>query len=558
MADPLLADLIGEEAFEAVSADPVLFIETFSPERPWPFQAEAMRTVVERDEDGKFAKKVWVVSWPRQNGKSQVSSWIGTYLLFTDPDCRLIVTVALDWESARIIFDRAKNFIQDSETLYSLVDPDHGFKRTEVRLKDGRRWIIKSADARMSRGLSPSIVLEDELGWTIDDGALYQVLAVAQAAQVNSLTLVTSTVSPVMDGPLWDLMNSNDPHVGILYRQDNPSPLVTEELLRLNEELLPPTIFAREHRNEWVEGGDTFATEADWQRATSRGDPIKPFSKGPCYGFLDLGWTHDESVLAIVQDNGELGTTDVIHLETWKGSQSKPVHLPAVRDRVSELIEQYGIKHLQIESPQGVSMAQELSEIKYTKVDFLHPTSATNAERYGAFYRALKDGGVRLPDDPLLRRQMLTMTIRQTTGGLNWKVEDRPDIHNDRVVACAGALYLVTVAGKKTTKFTGGFMLDSGFVNSRMQRPDKAKMKRERPAWMGTSSQERRENALGKIYDDLTEKERFTIRQFAALRGLIPTQKKFGLPAAIVQELVNEVADEKLGRETRPARRRRF
>ncbi|MCH8073696.1 MAG: hypothetical protein IIA09_17325 [Proteobacteria bacterium] len=417
MTEPLLRGIIGEEAFEAVAADPVRFIETFSPDRPWPFQSEAMRSVVARDNDGNFVKRVWVVSWPRQNGKSQVSSWIGTYLLFTDPSVSLIVTVALDWESSRIIFDRAKRFIQDSEVLYSLVDPDHGFKRTEVRLKDGRRWIIKSADARMSRGLSPSIVLEDELGWTIDDGALYQVLTVAQSAQVNPLTVITSTVSPVMDGPLWDLMNSKDRHVGILYRQDNPSPLVTDELLRLNEELLPPTVFAREHRNEWVEGGDTFATEADWQRAVSRGDPIKPFSKGPCYGFLDLGWLKDESVLAIVEENAELGTVDAIHMETWRGSQAKPVHLPSVRDRVEELIGQYGIKHLVIESPQGVLMSQKLSGIKYTKVEFLHPTSKSNAERYGAFYRALKDGGVRLPNDSLLRRQLLTMTIRQTSSG---------------------------------------------------------------------------------------------------------------------------------------------
>ena len=447
MTDKLLLEqAIGSERFQVVAGDPASFVEAFDDGRkPFEHQAEAMRTVVERKPDEKFAKRVQLISWPRQNGKSQTSAWLGCHQLFTASDANLLVSVALDRESARIIFDEAKRLIEGNQILRSLVDPDWGITRSEVRLRDGRRWIIRSADGRLSRGLSPDIVLFDELGWSQDDGNLYQVLQAGQAARPNPLTIITSTVSPVKDGPLWDLFESakrNDPAVGLIYRTDNPSPMITTEFLEEQEALLPSTIFAREHRNEWTEGGDVFSTEADWLKAISRGDPTRASSAGPTYAFLDLGWVHDESVLSIIERNEELETWDVVHMQGWRGSQKKPVDLPGIRETIRGLVPVYGIKYLEIESPQGVAMSQELDDISGLTVTFLHPTNLSNAERYGALYRALKEGKLRLPDDPLLRRQLLTMVIGQVGSGENWRIESRRDVHNDRAVSVAGSLFL--------------------------------------------------------------------------------------------------------------------
>src|SRR3972149_12024503 len=102
MSDPLLLEqAIGSERFQAVAADPTAFVLAFDGRHPFDHQAEALRAVVKRGAEGKFVKRVQVVSWPRQNGKSQTSAWLGCHQLFTSPDCTLIVTVALDRESAR-------------------------------------------------------------------------------------------------------------------------------------------------------------------------------------------------------------------------------------------------------------------------------------------------------------------------------------------------------------------------------------------------------------------------------------------------------------------------
>lgn len=481
----LLERAIGAERFEIVANDPVAFVEAFDDGRkPFPHQAEAMRKVIERKPDGKFEKRIQVISWPRQNGKSQTSAWLGCHQLFTSPDAKLLVSVALDRESARIIFDEAKRLIEGNEILRGLTDPNWGVTRSEVRLKDGRRWIIRSADGRLSRGLSPDVILEDEAGWTKDEGDLHRTLSAGQAARPNPLTIVTSTVSPIKDGVLWELFQAaerGDPAVDLIYRQDNPSPMVTDEFLAEQETLLPSTIFARKHKNTWIEGGDVFSTEADWLRAIGRGDPIRASSAGPTYGFLDLGWVHDESVLSICERNEELDCWDIVHMQGWRGSQKKPVDLPGIRETIRGLVPVYGITHLEIESPQGVAMAQELDDIRGLTVTFLHPTNASNSSRYGTLYKMLKEGIVRLPDDPLLRRQLLTMVIGQIGSGQNWRVESRRDVHNDRAVSVAGSLFLglQSTLAPKWTETTFMAMTDSGGVSGSDLEPLKQQRSRE-------------------------------------------------------------------------------
>jgi phage terminase large subunit-like protein len=204
MTKMILEQAIGTDAFQAMREDPVAFVTAFDSHTPWDFQAEAMRAIVSKGEDGKYEKRIAVFSTPRQNGKSTVSAWVGLFCLFVEPDVNTIVSVALDVAGARIIFGDARRFITRSDVLMSLVDPDWGLTRSEVRLKDGRHWLIKSADAIMSRGLRPDVVLYDEAGWA-KDRELYDTLSAGQAAADNPLTLITSTVGPVQMGLLWDM-----------------------------------------------------------------------------------------------------------------------------------------------------------------------------------------------------------------------------------------------------------------------------------------------------------------------------------------------------------------
>lgn len=438
-----LKDKIGEKLFQSMVDNPSLFVRAFD-RQPWGYQEQALNAALARDEQGKFIHPIVVLSWPRQDTKTTLSMWADLWRLYCDPLPQEIISVANDKEQARIKLNDARRVIRSSDILYSLLDGRYGLTRSEIRLQNGNRWLIKSADSVFSRGLRPSSASFDELGWAISRD-LFDVLSAGQAAQKNPLILVTSTVGPVKAGILWELFEqarAGNKSVYLDYRTENLSPLVTPEYLERERAILPPHVYAREHQNLWGEGSDVFCTEEDWKRALDGGDPRRDQDPGPCYLFCDLGWVHDETALAVTRrDDGKI---KVIHLETFRGSQSHPVEFAAVEDRIAQLAECLNIKRARIESPQGVALSQALN-LRGVATDVLHPTAKSNQENWGALYTALKNGSIQLPNDAKLRQQLLTLTIRTSQSG--WKVEDVPSIHNDRAVAVAGAAFLARGSG---------------------------------------------------------------------------------------------------------------
>ena len=333
MTDPLLAEIIGEETYVAMLRDPVKFVEAF--DRPmWPFQKDVLREVLQRDDDGIFLKPTAVFSAPRQNSKSTVITWAGLWRLFIDPTSTGdVLVVALDREGARVVFGDAVGVVRSSDVLMGLIDGDWGLTRNEIRLKNGRRMLIRSADAIRSRGLRVGTLLYDEAGWSTSDD-LFETLSAAMGAQRNPLTLVASTVGPVQAGVLWRLFESaerGDPGVRLIYHRENLSPLISEEYLERQREILPSFVYAREHENRWGTASDIFATHEDWERAPADGDPRSTSDEGPTFCFVDLGWVHDLTALAIAKVVGE--KIDILHLETFKGSQDQPVQLSVVQAR---------------------------------------------------------------------------------------------------------------------------------------------------------------------------------------------------------------------------------
>jgi hypothetical protein len=433
----ILEQALSKSKAAALAADPVLFVQAFDRE-PWEYQRAILHQALACGTDGKFKHRIVIISTPRQNGKSTISAWSALWRLYTD-DNQEIVSVANDKDQASIILNDARRIISRSDVLYAQLD-QYGLTRNEIKLKNGNRWIIKSADSVSSRGLRPSVICYDELGWA-PDRALFDTLSAAQAAQSNPLILVTSTVGPLMSGPLWDLFElarMKAPGVLLIYHQENLSPLIMSDYLEREQALLPAHVYAREHLNRWGEGEDNYCSEQDWQRAIADGDPRRTDDPGPTYAYCDLGWVHDETVIAVVKKT-ETEKTSVLAMETFKGSHDHPVEFAAVEGKIIDLSKRLHVNYVRIESPQGVGSAQRLN-LAGVASEVVYPTAKSNQAHYGALYTALKNGTVILPNDAKLRLQLRTLTIKTTHIG--WRVEDVPGIHNDRVVAIAGALHL--------------------------------------------------------------------------------------------------------------------
>jgi len=225
----LLKDAIGEDLFKDVSRSPAAFAAAFDQElQPWGYQAEALEGAASPDPEhpDKFRHRWAVVSLPRQDGKSTLSAWYALWRFYTDETLQLIISVALDRQSASIILNEARRIITGNEILSALVDPAWGMTKRSIRLVDGAEWMIRPSEAQFSRGYRPGLICFDELGFSGDDGELLQTLSAGQAAQEKPQVFITSTVN-LPSGPLWEMFDRHrigDSSVYLYYRHQVAAP----------------------------------------------------------------------------------------------------------------------------------------------------------------------------------------------------------------------------------------------------------------------------------------------------------------------------------------------
>lgn len=159
--------------------------------RDW--QRDLLRHVFARDEDGGLRHRVNLLGLPRKNGKSALGSLMAAFAL-VDPKTKggEIYSVAADRQQARIVFEDTKKMIQNSElrehvTIYrdSLFTP-----------ATGNVYRVLSADAPRQEGLSPTLVIFDELH-AQPSRDLFDVMSLAQGARGKAATMVAITTAGV-------------------------------------------------------------------------------------------------------------------------------------------------------------------------------------------------------------------------------------------------------------------------------------------------------------------------------------------------------------------------
>ena len=444
----LLRERIGEELFEKVSADPAAFAELFDPEKPpWPYQADALREAATPKEEGEgFKYRTVCISTPRQNGKSVMSAQYAVWRFFTDPTCELVVSVCLDRPGALIVLNEGRRIIRGNEILNSLIDGQWGLTKWSIRLVDGSEWMIKSSEAALSRGYRPSLVCYDELGHSQDQGELLQILIAGQVAQARAQLFVTSTVSVTAAGPLWRIFeraNEVDPDTLLVYHTENLSPLITAGTLAANKKALLPMEYLREHENKWSEGSDAFCTIEDVDKAMKPPTPLLEEFSGPAYLFADLSWRKDETVISVSRATEE--GMEIVGMQVFTPTPEAGIDFDEVKAAIEDMAQRLGVREILIESPQAVGLSQQI-KLPGAKVDVYHPTAPGQRGIWGAMYLGLRDGLIRLPKDRKLRRQLLSLTIRDS--GTGWKVEEIDKrLHQDRAFACSGAIWMAQQAG---------------------------------------------------------------------------------------------------------------
>jgi phage terminase large subunit-like protein len=165
--------------------------------RPW--EKDIIRQWYTTDANGLRIVRTGLLSVARKNGKSGLCAALALcHLVGPEQEPRgQIVVGATDRDQSGLIFDEIAAFIAADETLSERCN----IKRHEKVIEDlesGSKFRALSSDAKKAHGLSPSVVILDELAqWGAGVGrALYDALTTAQGARKEPLVLVIGTQSP--------------------------------------------------------------------------------------------------------------------------------------------------------------------------------------------------------------------------------------------------------------------------------------------------------------------------------------------------------------------------
>jgi len=279
--------------------------------------------------------RMFIDSMGRKNGKTTFSAAI-TLLHLVGPEYvhnGQIFSAAQSRDQAAILFSLCAKMVRLSPTLSQFV----GIRDTAKQLyctELGTLYRALSADASTAYGLSPSLIIHDELGQVKGPRSeLFEALETAAGAQASPLSIVISTQART-DGDLLsilidDALSGADPTIKvILYTaplEDDPFEEATikkanphyklmnkaEVMKQASDAKRMPSSEASYRNlilNQRVESSNPFITRTVWQE---NGELPAEMDGLSFYAGLDLSSVNDLTALVLVSDNGD------VHCRFW-------------------------------------------------------------------------------------------------------------------------------------------------------------------------------------------------------------------------------------------------
>ncbi|KKN71028.1 hypothetical protein LCGC14_0424450 [marine sediment metagenome] len=271
-----------------------------------------------------------IISMGRKNAKTAFTSCIKLLHLAgpeATPNSQLYGS-AQSRKQAAVLFDLSAKIIRLSSELSEYIVIRDSSKQLLCR-ELGTVYEALSAEAGTKHGLSPKLIIHDELGQVRGPRfPLYDALETAQGAHDEPLTIIISTQAPndadllsvLIDDartkadPLTKLIiyeapEDADPFIEETWKLANPTlgEILSLESVRIDAEKakrMPSfeSTFRNLKLNQRVEADDPFIPPGIWQKCGGEVD-TDALEGGLVYAGLDLSGRHDLTALAIIAED---------------------------------------------------------------------------------------------------------------------------------------------------------------------------------------------------------------------------------------------------------------
>jgi phage terminase large subunit-like protein len=280
-----------------------------------------------------------IVSFGRKNGKSSLSAFILLLHLCgkeAQPNSQLY-SVAQSRDQAALIFGLAAKVVRMSVELSAVVTIRDTAKHLACTPL-GTLYRALSADASTAMGLSPILVLHDELGRVRGSRSeLYDALETATGAQENPLSVIISTqasadsdlLSQLIDDAiaghdprvvlsLWTAPPELDPFSDEAIKAANPAFgdfLNAKEVRSMAEDAKRMPSLESQYRNlilnQRISASTRFVPPSIWKACGADPEPLEDV---PVYAGLDLSATDDLTACVLM---GKVGDVWHVHPIFW-------------------------------------------------------------------------------------------------------------------------------------------------------------------------------------------------------------------------------------------------
>ena len=391
-------------------------------------------------------------SRPRGGSKTtDAAGWCVASMLEGLPAGSRLYAFATDRDQGRLITDALAGLVQRTPGLRSAVTVD-SYKATASRT--GCVLEVLAADSASAYGLRPSVTIADELcQWPATRNArtLWEALYSAMV-KVPGSTLACITTSG--DPAHWTRKIFDQAVVSPRWAvAETPGPLAWVPKVELDEQrrMLPDSVFARLHLNQWAASEDRLVSPDDLAACVTLSGPL-PFQNLHRYVVtLDVGLKHDRTVAAVCHQepllDGREGRRIVLdRMQVWQGTAASPVVLGEVEGWLLQASKSYGGARIVADPWQAVGMLQRLQR-RGVRVEEFSFSSASVGHLAQALLLALRDHRLALPDDPELLGELARVRLKESAPNVYRLDHDAGD-RDDRAVALGLAvLALETQSG---------------------------------------------------------------------------------------------------------------
>lgn len=412
------------------------------------WQRDTLDDIYALTEDGRRARRMYVLGVPRKNGKSQLGAAIALYHLIADTKDQApqVISAAGDRKQARLVFDEARRMVLSSPEL-SAVCTVHRDTITCSRNQGTYRAV--SADAGLQQGLNPSMVVFDELH-VFKNSDLLDALTLGSATRNEPLFLIISTAGYNLDSPLGRLYEKglrtdghrlngvrqsgeeHDPAFGMtwygpepgeeidpsnesIWERCNPSwPLLNLEEFRAAFRTTHESAFTRYRLNGWTTSENAWLPHGAWTKLHKPDYVIGP--KAPVVLGFDGAWKGDSTGLIAV----ELGTFHIERLGLWEAPPNEPDwRTPAheVEEYIREACDRFAVRELVADPWRFEQSLLKLMEEGIPVVEY--PTNSVQRmiPATAQFYEAVMEGDLSHDGDPALGRHLANAVLKEDSRG---------------------------------------------------------------------------------------------------------------------------------------------